>query len=127
MADSSMAQGIADGVRRALGSLAVIVTPLLAGALGFLTGSSNATNGLLMRSQVSLADGHVALVWIAALQNTAAAALTMLSPVRVAMGCALVGQSDLQRTVYTQAWPLGAAALGVFACVAAFLLSLSWL
>jgi len=127
MADSSMAQGIADGVRRALGSLAVIVTPLLAGALGFLTGSSNATNGLLMRSQVSLADGHVALVWIAALQNTAAAAMTMLSPVRVSMGCALVGQSDLQRTVYTQAWPLGAAALGVFASVAAFLLSLSWL
>lgn len=51
-----MARGIAGGVQHVLGPLAVVVTPLLAGALGFLTGSSNASNGLLMRSQVSLAD-----------------------------------------------------------------------
>jgi lactate permease len=118
MADSGMAQDIADGVRGALGPLAVVMTPLLAGALGFLTGSSNATNGLLMRSQVSLADDLVAPLWIAALQNTASAAMTMLSPVRVAMGCALVGHSDLQREVYTRAWPLGVAALGVLTFVA---------
>ncbi|MBN9268403.1 MAG: L-lactate permease, partial [Hyphomicrobium sp.] len=115
--------GIADGVRGALGSLAVVMTPLLAGALGFLTGSSNATNGLLMRSQVSLADDRVAPVWIAALQNTASAAMTMLSPVRVAMGCALVGRSNLQREVYTQAWPLGAAALGALTFIAVCLLT----
>lgn len=40
-----------------------------------------------MTSQLGLASTTgVAAVWIAALQNTAAAALTMLSPARVAMG-----------------------------------------
>lgn len=122
MADSGTAQALAEGLRQLLGPLSVLAVPLLAGALGFLTGSSNAANGLLMRSQASLADHNVPLVWIAALQNTASAALTMLSPARVAMGCALIGRMDLERSTYTRAWPLGAAALTVLTASAAMLL-----
>ena len=87
MADTGMAGALAGGLGQALGPFAIIATPALAGAFGFLTGSSNASNGLLMASQVSLAASGVApAAWIAALQNGASAALTMLSPARIAMG-----------------------------------------
>uniref|UniRef100_UPI0013DB9778 hypothetical protein n=1 Tax=Serratia marcescens TaxID=615 RepID=UPI0013DB9778 len=64
-------------------------------------------------------DGRIPLAWIAAIQNTAAAALTMLSPARVAMGCALVGHRELARAVYRKAWLLGAAPLAALSVLAA--------
>lgn len=119
MADAGIADALADGLHAALGRWTVAATPLLAGAFGLLTGSGNASNGLLMASQVGLADGGVPAPWIAALQNTAACALTMLSPARVAMGCALAGGGRaMEREVYRRAWPLGAAALLVLTAVA---------
>ncbi|MBA2674523.1 L-lactate permease, partial [Ramlibacter sp.] len=129
LADAGIAAALAQGLQQALGPFAVIATPLLAGTFGAVTGSSNATNGLLMASQVALAaDGRIPLAWIAALQNSAAAALTMLSPARVATGCALAGQRDLEREVYRRAWPLGAAALAVLvACAVGLLLATAML
>ncbi|MCP3471070.1 hypothetical protein NLM33_12110 [Bradyrhizobium sp. CCGUVB1N3] len=124
MAESGIAKGLASGVQLLLGPWAVLAVPLIAGALGFLTGSSNAANGLLMPSQTSLAGSHVSLGSIAALQNTAAAAMTMLSPARVAMGCALVGRTDLELAVYRLAWPLAASALIALSCIAIALLSI---
>ncbi|WP_315838295.1 hypothetical protein [Bradyrhizobium prioriisuperbiae] len=64
----------------------------------------------------------MSLPWLAAIQNTTSAALTMLSPVRVAVGCALVGKPNLERAAYLQAWPLGAVPLAVLATAAALLL-----
>ena len=123
MATSGLADGLAKGLRSALGPLAVLATPLFAGVFGFLTGSSNASNGLLMPAQIALArDAALSLPWLGAIQNTAAAALTMLSPVRVAVGCALVGKPDLERTVYLRGWPLGAIPLAILAVAAALLL-----
>lgn len=120
MADSGIAATLAQGLRQVLGPFAAVATPWLAGAFGFLTGSSNASNGLLMTSQANIAaDGRIPLGWIAAIQNTAAAALTMLSPARVAMGCALVGHRELERVVYRKAWMLGAAPLLALSIVAA--------
>jgi lactate permease len=81
---------------------------LLAGLFGLLTSSSSTANGLLMPAQASLAQwGQLSLPWLAALQNVAAAALTMLSPVRVAVGCSLVGRVGLERQIYARGWPLG--------------------
>ena len=123
MATSGVADGLAKGLRSALGPLAVLATPLFAGLFGFLTGSSNATNGLLMPAQVSLArEASLSLPWLGAIQNTTAAALTMLSPVRVAVGCALVGKPDLERAVYLRAWPLGVVPLAILMSAAALLL-----
>lgn len=123
MADSGTAGALAGGLALLLGPSAVLATPWLAGAFGFLTGSSNAANGLLMTSQAGLAaDGRLPLLWVAAIQNTAAAALTMLSPARVSMGCALVGRKDLEPAVYAQAWHLGAAPLLILTGVALALL-----
>jgi lactate permease len=114
MADGGMATALAMALGSGLGAYAVFATPWLAGAFGFLTGSSNASNGLLMNSQVGLSiPTGLPVVWIAALQNSAAAALTMLSPARIAMGCALVKRSELEASVYRKAWPLGAVPLVV--------------
>lgn len=124
LATSGIAGGLAKGLRSSLGPFAVLVTPLFAGLFGFLTSSSSATNGLLMPAQAVLAhEAHLSLPWVAAIQNTAAAALTMLSPVRVAIGCALVGEPDIERAVYSRAWPFGAIPLMVLVIAAALLLA----
>jgi lactate permease len=126
MSDAGMAAALASGLGAAFGPSAIIATPWLAGAFGFLTGSSNASNGLLMASQVNLpASAAVPAVWIAALQNSAAAALTMLSPARVAMGCALVKEKDLETVVYRMGWPLGAVPLIILSLLAAIWVALA--
>jgi lactate permease len=108
MVASGIASSIAEGLQSSLGVTAVVVTPLLASLFGFMTSSSSATNGLLMPAQAALAQAtQTSLPWLAASQNVAAAAATMLSPVRLAMGCALVGRPDLERPAYAHAWPLG--------------------
>jgi lactate permease len=109
--------------RLAAVAYAVLATPLLGAIFGFLAGSANAANGLLMPSQAALAGAnHSGVVWVAALQNTAAAALSMLSPVRVAMGCALAGNPGLERAVYARAWHLGAIAVVLLTIAAGFLI-----
>jgi lactate permease len=123
MSMSGVASGLAKGLRVSLGPFAALATPLFGGLFGFLTSSSSATNGLLMPSQAALAaETHLSLPWLAALENTAAAAATMLSPVRIAVGCALVGKPDLEQAVYLRAWPLGVIPLIVLVAAAAFLL-----
>jgi lactate permease len=108
MVTSGIANGVADGLRSSLGAAAVVATPLLASLFGFMTSSGAAANGLLMPAQAALAQAaHINLPWLAAFQNVAAAAATMFSPVRLAMGCALVGRPALERPAYAHAWPLG--------------------
>lgn len=123
MSISGVADGLARGLRLSLGPLAAMATPLFAGLFGFLTGSSNAANGLLMPAQAALAkEAGLSLPWLAAIQNVAAAGSTMLSPVRVAVGCALVGKPELERKVYSRAWPLVVVPLALLMVAAALLL-----
>ncbi len=125
MIASGMADGLAQAIQLALGSTAALSTPLFAALFGYLTSSSSTANGLLMPSQSALAEaGHFSLPWLAALQNVAAAAATMLSPVRVAMGCSLAGVASLQAQrlqakVLARAWPLGALPIGILLVAAA--------
>jgi lactate permease len=120
---SGIANGWAQAVQFALGPVAALTTPLFAGLLGFLTSSGSTANGLLMPAQAALAQwGHLSLPWLTALQNVAAAALTMLSPVRLAVGCSLVGDAKLERRVYAHAWPLGVMPLAILMSAAATLI-----
>jgi lactate permease len=126
MRASGMAAELAKAAQGLLGRDAILLTPLLGALFGFLTGSSNAANGLLMPSQAALAvENHLGVVQVAALQSTAAAALTMLSPVRVTMGCALARAPGLERLAYARAWPLGVIPIIVLTAAAALLLFLS--
>jgi lactate permease len=123
MTISGVAAGLAEGVTYALGPFAPLVTPLLAGTFGSITNSGSTTNGLLMSSQVALArTAHVSVTWRAAVQNVAGGASTMLSPARIAVGCALVGRADLERRVYSRAWVLGVVAIFILSAVASFLI-----
>jgi lactate permease len=104
MLTSGIADGLAQALQLSLGPAAALATPLLAGLFGFLTSSSSTANGLLMPAQAALAQwSHLSLPWLAALQNVATAALTMLCPVRVAVGCSLVGDIKLERCVLARA------------------------
>lgn len=108
MSDAGIASLLAEGLAGSVGRNGILATPVLAGVFGWVTGSGNATNALLMTSQVQLATTYeLSVPWIAAMQNVAAASLTMLSPARVAMACALVGQRGMEGAVYAKAWPLG--------------------
>jgi lactate permease len=126
MLASGMADGLAQAVQFALGSAAALATPIFAALFGFLTSSSSTANGLLMPSQSALSKGgHLSLPWLAALQNVAAAAATMLCPVRVAMGCSLAGVANLQAHVVARAWPLGALPISILLAAAAALIAIS--
>lgn len=125
MLASGMTDGLALAVRLALGSCAALVTPLFAGLLGFLTGSSSTANGLLMASQAALSKADPSsLAWLAALQNVAAAAATLSCPVRVAMGSSLAGAAGLQAQVLARAWPLVALPICILLATAALLIAI---
>ncbi|MFA5242304.1 MAG: L-lactate permease [Sulfuricella sp.] len=103
------------------GTLAVLASPVFAAIAGFLTGSNVASNAMLMPMQTALsAHSTVSSHWIAAIQNTAGSNLTMLSPIRVAMGCALL-KTNAEHQVYRLALPMGFAATGTLVLMANWL------
>jgi len=90
-----------------LGAQALVASPVLGAVAGALTASNAASNSMVMPLQTSLAEGLGApVVWIAAIQNVAGSNFTLVSPVRVAMACALFGFSGRERPVYAQLWSL---------------------
>ena len=49
--------------------------------------------------------------WIAAVQNSVCTNLTMLSPIRVSMGAAILALATSDAVLYRRAWPLAIPAL----------------
>jgi lactate permease len=104
---AGMAAIIADALSAAIGSAAALATPLFAAIGGFLTGSGAASNAMLMPMQAALAaETRLPLDWVAAVQNSVTANLTMLSPIRVSMGAAILALAGGDGAVYRRAWPL---------------------
>ena len=102
-----MAAIIADGLSAAIGRGAALATPLFAAIGGFLTGSGSASNAMLMPMQAALAaKTQLPLEWAAAVQNSVTTNLTMLSPIRVSMGAAILALAGGEGIVYRRAWPL---------------------
>jgi lactate permease len=104
---SGMATSIAEALRAVAGRGAALGVPLFAAVGGFLTGSGAAANAMLMPMETALAHA-LALdpAWIAAVQNSVTANLTMLSPIRVSMGAAILALSTSDAMLYRRAWPL---------------------
>lgn len=104
---SGMATSIAEALRSAAGRGAALGVPLFAAVGGFLTGSGAAANAMLMPMETALARA-VAIdpAWIAAVQNSVTTNLTMLSPIRVSMGAAILALSTSDAILYRRAWPL---------------------
>ena len=112
LAASGIARTLAEQAYAVAGPFAVATSPVFPALIGFLSASNTASNSMLMPVQAALA-GHagVSLPWLAALQNISGAQLCPLSPVRVTMGCALIGDGApearvSENAVYAQGWPL---------------------
>ncbi len=104
---SGMATAIAEALRGAAGRGAALGVPLFAAVGGFLTGSGAAANAMLMPMETALARPLLLdPAWIAAVQNSVTANLTMLSPIRVSMGAAILALSASDAELYRHAWPL---------------------
>jgi lactate permease len=104
---SGMAQEIAEALRAAAGRDAALAVPLFAGVGGFLTGGGSAANAMLMPMVTALARAiAVDPAWIAAVQNSVCTNLTMLSPIRVSMGAAILSLATSDAALYRRAWPL---------------------
>src|SRR5262249_48689812 len=92
---SGMAAAIADALHavagRDPGRAAVVGVPWSGAAGGFRTGGGSAANAMLMPMVTALARAtSVDPAWIAAVQNSVCTNLTMLSPIRVSMGAAIL-------------------------------------
>lgn len=114
VAGGGLAAVLAREVQALVGGSALYLAPLYGGLSGFLTGSNTASNGMMMPVQAALArTAGVDVIWIAAVQNIAGSTLTMLSPIRIATACALLGLVGQDRAAYARTWPVGAAALTI--------------
>ena len=81
--------------------------PVFAAVGGFLTGGGAAANAMLMPMVTALARAiEVDPAWIAAVQNSICTNLTMLSPIRVSMGAAILALATPDSVLYRRAWPL---------------------
>jgi lactate permease len=104
---SGMADQIAQALRAAAGRGSVASVPLFAAVGGFLTGGGAAANAMLMPMVTALARAtEVDPGWVAAVQNSVCTNLTMLSPIRVSMGAAILALSTPDSLLYRRAWPL---------------------
>jgi lactate permease len=89
-----------------LGPATLIAAPLLGAIGGFLTGSTTASNSMMMPVQAAMGAGTG--LWAAAIQNTAASNFTLLSPIRVSMALALTTPRGAEGAAYRAAWPVAA-------------------
>ncbi len=104
---SGMATSIAEALRAVAGRGAAVSVPLFAAVGGFLTGGGSAANAMLMPMVTALARAiQVDPAWIAAVQNSVCTNLTMLSPIRVSMGAAILALPSAEAMLYRRAWPL---------------------
>lgn len=111
---SGIATSLAAGMLEALGRTSVFLSMLLAALFGLVTNSANASNGLLMNSQLALAHGTgLSALGAAALQHASAIAMSTFSPVRIMLACGFAGVAVGMREVYRTVLPL----MGVVALI----------
>ncbi|HYC65834.1 MAG TPA: L-lactate permease, partial [Reyranellaceae bacterium] len=120
---TGMAQAIAEALRGAAGSGAAFGVPLFAAIGGFLTGSGAGGNAMLMPMVTALAKAvEIDASWVAAVENSVCTNLTMLSPIRVSMGIALLGLAGMDAALYRRAWVLALPSIAVGMAAVALLL-----
>lgn len=104
---AGLAQSLADAAVAAVGRAAALGVPAFAAMGGFLTGSGASSNAMLIPMEMAIARASgLDAGWIAAVQNAVTANLTMLSPIRVSMGAAILALAGAERAIYRRAWPL---------------------
>lgn len=125
LAGSGIAAAAASEVSATLGRQAVLIVPPLAALFGVLTNSGTAGNSLFMASQVTLAgEARLPVPAVIALLHVAGSALSMFSPVRMAIACSLAGTPGQEGAAYRVLAPFAAAAFLVLMAAAC---AIAWL
>ena len=98
---AGFAQSLAAALQSVAGPAALLIVPVFAAVAGFLTGTGAASNAMLMAMVTALAaQSGTPVAWMAAVQATVSTNLTMLSPMRVAMGIAFDGGQTSEAALY---------------------------
>ncbi|MFZ9406351.1 MAG: L-lactate permease [Burkholderiaceae bacterium] len=101
---AGFAHTVATGLQSFAGPAALLMVPVFAAIAGFLTGTGAASNAMLMGMVTALAtQSGVGVPWMAAVQATVSTNLTLLSPMRIAMGIAFDGGSTIEAALYRRA------------------------
>jgi lactate permease len=123
MLQSGMTEHLASATASLLGPAYILAAPAVGGLGGFLTGSNAAGNAMFMGFQLRMAEQlHLPPLLLAAIQNTAGAALSLASPQRIVLVTAVVGLSGKEGELMRVALLIG---LGVIVLVAVS--GLTWL
>lgn len=123
---SGIAEAFASAIRDSMDDFAVLVVPILGALGGYLTGSNTGAGSLSMPVAQSVSQSRGVLAWIAAASIMTGSLLTMLSPVRFAMGQAISGASDREAaSVFRSLLPFASMiiAISVIATLCAEILS----
>ncbi|CAM4174874.1 L-lactate permease [Kerstersia similis] len=121
---SGIATSLAAGMLEALGRTSVFLSMMLAALFGLVTNSANASNGLLMNSQLALAHGTgLSALGAAALQHASAIAMSTFSPVRIMLACGFAGVAVGMREVYRTVLPFMGVVVVIVLLVACVLLA----
>jgi len=111
---SGIAEAFAQAIRAGMGELAVIVVPILGALGGYLTGSNTGASSLSMPVAQSVSQTAGLLAWIAAAAIMTGSLLTVLSPVRFAMGQAMSGASAREAVrAFRSLFPFALMAMGI--------------
>jgi len=123
---SGIAAALASRLFEAFGIGTVLATPWLAGAFGVLTNSGTPGNSLLMSAQVALAtQAGLAVPVVAALQHVSGTCLSLFSPVRTSMACAMAGLPGRERHAYVAMLPFAIAGVLVLSIAAVAIVMLA--
>jgi lactate permease len=113
LSSAGIAALLGERLYAALGPAAIVASPLFGAIAGFLTSSNTASNGMMIPVLVALgAHAGIAPAWMGAINNAVGSSMTMLSPIRIAMGAVLIGQPGAGTRVYRLAWPIGLVVVG---------------
>jgi len=103
MISAGSARTMAEAIAEVMGNQAIVMSPLLAGVAGFLTGSNTASNAMMMSVQSALAaKSNVSMVFLSSVQNVSGSAMTALSPARIVFASTLAGGIG-ERALYRRA------------------------
>ncbi len=112
LSTSGISSAMASAAFGVMGEKIILLTPVIASALGILTNSGNPANSLLLPSQIALAtQAGLSVPAVVALQHVSGIAMGFFSPVRMAIAAKLANGGGQERAVYATLLPYAGAAL----------------
>jgi lactate permease len=114
LSGAGISQTFANGMFAVMQQSMVLLTPVLSGGFGILTNSGSAANSLFMTSQLYFAaEAGLSVPLVIALQHVSGCAMSMFSPVRMAIAASLNKAPGHERATYAMMLPYAAGGMAV--------------